>query len=881
MSGAWRASLRLARREVLRSRGRSALVAAMIGVPVLLITTATVLTQTVTEAHSTPVTELRRLGAADARIVPVGRVPIVQDGLGNIVTRGTSPEDDDEREWTADEIARATGGRLLPLHEGGALIRTEAGALSVRVRELDLADPLTDGLVTVTEGRAPREAGEIAVSTAVADRGLRPGTTVDLLDAGERTIVGVVRDPLALKDSTILAPPGGVLDGPPASYLLDTGGVPVSWQRVGELGGLGLSVISRAVLADPPREDQLAEEFRGGGRLSGLEFMLPALIVGCIALEVTLLAGPAFVVGARRQRRRLALLAATGGTPRDVLRMVLAQAVVLGLGSAVTGAALGVLAVVLALPLLDDLVGIELGGPAVSPVHLPLIVGVGALTALLAAFLPAVHASRQDIVAGLGGRRQHEVRFLRRGRPLVGLLLAGGGVALASTGMSASSGGETPVLLGTLSLVVGTILVMPALLGLVGRLGGRLPLSLRLAARDVARHRSRTASAMSAVMGTVIGITALAIGSSSDFAQNRRDYVPAETMGTLTVTLDTVNAPERPVVSERDARTMTDQIARQLPDRDTTLWLAAGGRVGDGYENVNPQLPGCVESVTNPCVWVGTLPNLAGYGLPSLVVDADTDAVLDHPLTDEQRAVLRDGGVLVPDAAVVSGGTTRVSTGTWENVRQTELTAAVLPELLVREGEWLRLVAGLVLTRETAGRLDLTVTPYLITASGGSTVDEERQAAVDELVQGFVPGAQVYVERGFSDSYLPLWAILAGLGGLVVLAGTLTATALAMNDARPDLATLAAVGASPGVRRRQAMAQAALTGLLGALLGVAVGAVPGLAITWPLTAPSTGGHIVSVPWSLLATVVLLVPLVAILGAGLFTRSHLPMVRRVR
>ena len=41
-----------------------------------------------------------------------------------------------------------------------------------------------------------------------------------------------------------------------------------------------------------------------------------ALIVAMALLEVVLLAGPAFAVGARRQARTLALMAASGGTPR-------------------------------------------------------------------------------------------------------------------------------------------------------------------------------------------------------------------------------------------------------------------------------------------------------------------------------------------------------------------------------------------------------------------------------------------------------------------------------------------------------------------------------------------------------------------------------------
>jgi len=56
-----------------------------------------------------------------------------------------------------------------------------------------------------------------------------------------------------------------------------------------------------------------------------------------------------------------------------------------------------------------------------------------------------------------------------------------------------------------------------------------------------------------------------------------------------------------------------------------------------------------------------------------------------------------------------------------------------------------------------------------------------------------------------------------------MLGGTLTATFLALSDARPDLATLSAVGASPRRRRTIASAYALVVGLVGAVLGAAVG----------------------------------------------------------
>ena len=82
--------------------------------------------------------------------------------------------------------------------------------------------------------------------------------------------------------------------------------------------------------------------------------------------------------------------------------------------------------------------------------------------------------------------------------------------------------------------------------------------------------------------------------------------------------------------------------------------------------------------------------------------------------------------------------------------------------------------------------------------------------------------------------------VLIALGGVLMLGGTLTATFLALSDARPDLATLSAVGASPRTRRGVAAAYAVVVGGVGAVLGAAVGFIPGIAVTWPLTSQSGG-----------------------------------------
>ena len=132
--------------------------------------------------------------------------------------------------------------------------------------------------------------------------------------------------------------------------------------------------------------------------------------------------------------------------------------------------------------------------------------------------------------------------------------------------------------------------------------------------------------------------------------------------------------------------------------------------------------------------------------------------------------------------------------------------------------------------------------------------------------------------------------MLGAAGGVLALGGTLTATLLALADARPDFATLGAVGAAPHTRCSVAACYAGVLGLLGALLGAAVGLVPGIAVAFPLTrqdwrrgstdpAQALPDVFIDVPWLLIGAVVLGVPLLAAVGVGLLTRSRLPLTAR--
>src|SRR5665811_443496 len=81
-----------------------------------------------------------------------------------------------------------------------------------------------------------------------------------------------------------------------AEFLIDRK-LPVTWEQVQDLNEAGFVVESREVINNPPDDDTYDSGSNGLAAVA-------RLVVISVMIEVILLAGPAFAVGVRRQRRR-------------------------------------------------------------------------------------------------------------------------------------------------------------------------------------------------------------------------------------------------------------------------------------------------------------------------------------------------------------------------------------------------------------------------------------------------------------------------------------------------------------------------------------------------------------------------------------------------
>ncbi|MGL5857047.1 MAG: FtsX-like permease family protein [Angustibacter sp.] len=915
----WRLAFRLARRDLRHSRGRNALVLAMVGLPVLLVTVLATLSDTLDVTPREGLTQA--LGQTEALVAPQGRDPIDQDPTGTVSLPSGDPSAwaEEGRPWTAAEIARVVGGRVIDVMTSESSARTDRGRIAFHVVGVDAADPLLAGFVEVREGRVPRADDEVVVSGWLADRGYGIGRSLDL-DGGSVRVVGIGWAPSLGIERQVLARPGSraVTASTPDpeqaqhSYLV-TGTGPITWPRVRELNEQGLFVKSRAVIENPPVDWRASLDnpsLASWEESSQTELAVVLVVVFAVVLEVMLLAGAAFAVGVKRQQRALALLAATGGKPRDVRRVVLAQGLVSGAVAAVAGAVIGVpVALVVARGSTAIWPEAALWGP--FDVHwtaVAVAAAVGAVAAMGAAFFPARSVARNDVAAVLAGRRG-QLRS-RTGLPVLGAvgLAAGAGLALV---MGRRANGEVWIGIAMIVLVLSAVVALPAVVGSVGRLGRLLPLPLRLALRDSSRQRSRTAPAVAAVMAAVFGATVLAIGSASDDALSRKKYQPQLPMGVTSIEAFGEGAAWWKVTTSQVRRIvgrdvlLTGELGRSEPEVsgsptdavDGSLMFTTYVATGSCPSDPRRLLALDVKAETQCRFWAQTGIDQRLGAQDTLVATTETLQVMGFQLDKRQLAVLRDGGVLVPNRRLVGKGravqisTFREDDETITDVRTVRLPAAVLPTSATGpQGDFTAI--GAVVTPQTADRKLGGWRPAKgLIAAGDAPVSSAQREELEEVLSGSASGMGmviVDVERGYESPLSLILLVLAVIAGLVVLVATLTATGLALVDSRADAATLAAVGARPRTRRVMAAAQAVVIGLLGTLAGIAVGFVPGVALTWPLTAVRrvvNGTEVwtsptVEIPWLALAVLAVGVPVLAAAIAGLFVRTRLQLTRRL-
>ena len=903
----WRVALRIARRTVMRSPARSLLIAVLVAVPVAGATYADVIART----FDSPAREAQHaVGAADAAVTATARKRIAYDPRW-LVTQSSAGR---LQRQPADVDVKAllpAGARSVEMPRTAPIaIKRGAGIVRSQVILGDVREPLHRHLVRLEQGRAPGM-GEALVTRELAQRlklldgdELHPGAAIAL--AGERAgaaagasvrITGIVRNPTCLSCEQVVAPPDSALVKPSAigtnyfyglenpTYLVD---LPdgISVDGLGrELAAVGVALTTRDALAHPERYPAV----QAGTQVEAdavRALALVAVIVALGLLEVVLLAGTAFAVGARRQTRELGLVAASGGSPRDVRRIVLAQGLVLGALGAALGVAAGSAIAIAGRPLWERVADSEIQGWSFGPWEIAAAALVGLLSGLAAAVLPAIGAARMRPVNALAGRFATAVRTRRRstlaGAALVvaGLVcgLTGGallsddfaayetalaGVAQSGRYLEAPAVGDAPLLLligGAMLAIVGVVMLATPLIGWISRVGAHLPLSARLAVRDAERHRHRTGPATGAIVIVVTGSVALAFLLAGQFRADELRHVPALPAGMLAV--------ERGGGSTQVMLRAAQSASAELPGAsvqplDIPLAPPMKGAPPDLPDDaraliVNP--PRESDCPAQRCGFVGGDGTLAigrDDALTRLIAGGDSDGAA--------RRALRDGKVLVFDASLLHRDATVSVARDGGDLR--------MPGVAVERSRAYGLFPSALVSEGTAQARGWDVGQRFVFVSFDERAS--RDAVDTALTRVEQAGAFAVYDTGPENRENLAMVLIAAAAGFVTLIGVAISVALSAAEGRADLATLAAVGAPPRRRRALMAGQALLVGGLGCTLGVALGTF--VAYTARAT---TGAPELVVPWANLAITAVGVPLLAAAVAALCTRSRLPMMRRL-
>ncbi|MET0493245.1 MAG: ABC transporter permease [Actinoplanes sp.] len=901
----WAPALRIAWRDARKNKGRSLLVLSMIALPVLALSygaaTYDMFTLTPQESYA------REAGSAQAALVWRSTTPILQDWRGRSVET-VDGDLDPPGEVSAEKVLGflPAGSTVVPYDEGTLILKTAQGVGSISAFATDAADPLARGLVGIVDGAAPRDENQIAVTEAAAQRiGVRTGDEVSTPD-GKRSwqVTGVAEFPADLGERVLFAVshlPAEAESPQPTRWLARTPR-PVTWQQVTDLNERGVSVASRAVYANPPESAGLPA---GGTDDRGSQAFSVALLAGGLGvLEIVLLAGPAFAVGARRKQRDLALVAANGGTPAHLRRIVLADGIVLGALGALAGTAIGLVAAMLARPYVETaLLDVRAGGYRVFPLALLGIAVLAVGTGVLAALVPAFTAGRLHVVEALTGRAG--TTRSRRLWIVVGLGCLAAGAAVGGYGAITVS--QTSILIGVVALEAGLVLCTPALIGLLGRLGHLLPLAARISIRDTSRNRASAAPAISAVMAAVAASVALGVYYTNDNLARESKYRPAMPVGAAYVDL-------RGAVPSGGVAAVGEAMASALPLRklvEVKGYACAGATSPEDYCSLVRLLPAdqrCfVLDLDRPATADQQRRALrdrrcdqdsgrvrTGDGAVENVGDGDfLSSVIQVSARDQAQAgkVLAAGGVVVRDPRYVRDGKIKISIrdsrkpGSAQNVPDEKLPSVTAPAYVLSSG----IGAGdlTVYSPRLLERVGLRTVPAGLIAIPNEVPDQAQEDRLRAVLLPISADASRYaiIERGAQDRANPLLLVAAAVAALITLGAAGIATGLAAADGKADLTTLAAVGASPGLRRRLSLTQAGVIAGLGSLLGVVAGGTAVLAVlvahnratagAFPAVAP----YPLAIAWSNV-TIALVVPLVAMAGAGLLTRSRLPTERPV-
>jgi putative ABC transport system permease protein len=659
----------------------------------------------------------------------------------------------------------------------------------------------------LVEGRAPRGNDEVVVNRGTADSGgLGLGDTTTLLtpEPVQVTIVGLATfgDAEGLGGVTFTAfdladAQAHVLksaDRVSTIVVRGEDGVDQSTlaERIGAVLPDGVEATTGTQVTQEASDD-IARDFLDLLTTFLTMFAGVALLVATFSIHNT------FSIIVAQRTRQAALLRALGAGRGQVIRSVIAEALLVGVAGSLVGLAAGI-GVAGLLKGLFDAAGFALpaGGITVTGGTVVTALAVGVLVTLVAGVVPAIKASRVAPLAAL-----RAVAIEGRGpsvaRVAAGTVLVAAGVGLTLTAVLGGDGALAPAGIGALLTVIGAVVSGPAVARPVSRALGAPLARLRgmtggLARENAMRNPRRTAGTASALM-----------------------------VGVAVVTLFTVFAAS--------LKASIDSSIDQSFGGDVVV---SAGRFGDG--GVSPQLEADVAALPE----VGTA---VGISRASLRIDGDTkeasaaelgdlDRVLNFDVTSGSLPDVGDGELAVSDNVAEDFGWQRGDrlAVTFPDGVEDELTIAATYDTL-------NLVGNYLLPRSVwEPHAVQVIDPLVLVEAAPGTSVAATEAAVERVAERY--GDPDVADRaefaaiaaGNVDMLLTIIYALLALAIVIALMGIANTLSLSIHERTRELGLLRAVGQTRRQVRAMVRGESVLIAAFGAVGGVALGVFLGWAL---------------------------------------------------
>lgn len=728
------------------------------------------------------------------------------------------------------------------VNQEGVLILEESGepvggATSAHIGASWDADQLPPGSVDLV-AELPRGPDQVALDTTTAERlGIGPGDTVRLVTPREPdpekawTVTGVID--IGLAGGATVA----VFDLPTAQRLITgpglvnqllvrTSGDPaVVAPRINDR--LGPDAAVTAITGRQASEQAAAKVADGVGFLNTL---LTVFAVIAVVTAVFLIFNTFAMVVAQRNRE-LALLRAVGAGSDQVQAGVLIQAVLLGIMGTIVGVGVGLyLAVGLRglLRLFD--IDVPGGSLVVSPRMLMIAALVGIGATVLAAWVPAIRASRTPPVEALNNDRRVSRDAVRR-RIIVASILGALAVVTAVVALRDSLAENGVAWMGLSALLaIGTFVaaapwfVAPVLAVL------RIPLrgpTGRLAVANNRRNPRRVTSTTAALTIGVALIGMITVLTTSATATADRE-ISAAFGSDLSI-----GAP--PLYRPYD-HAITEEAAAVPGVADSTFIRTTNGQRRE-----------------IPIPVFGVEPAKITQAVNLVAVSGDFDQVGGDRIALDSRLASRYG-IGVGDEFV---GQFRTGPATFQVV-------AVFDPVIVFEG----ILTDLATAQELGAPAGQDTAAYFGLADGADP--QAVRAGIQRAVSAN-PALQVQdterLKENFSDSVNQLLGFVFAMLALAVLIAILSIVntlLLSVNERTSEIGMLRAVGATQPQVRQMIVLEAAILGVFGALCGIALGVLYGVLMR-TVMAP-LGITEQALPWGWLAASVVLGALAGVVAA---------------